>query len=174
MWSASYPGHHLFLTKGPQRHWIRVRIIPKIHYKTLVKREIPVTLPQTSPVFKPVTHHYTGSTNIIHYITIVIIILHTAVYIPDDGGSTHLWNVSRQSIYTAVQPRRQLWTSYSPPWELEISHRYIVVTRSLSMYEQYKQTTQLTKLTTNIILMLYTCIICLLCFSGLYQIKTTV
>jgi hypothetical protein len=33
--------------------------------------------------------------------------------IRDDGGSTHLWNVSRQSIYTAVQPRRQLWTSYS-------------------------------------------------------------
>jgi hypothetical protein len=31
--------------------------------------------------------------------------------IPDDGGSTHLWNVGRQSIYTAVQPRRQLWTS---------------------------------------------------------------
>jgi hypothetical protein len=30
--------------------------------------------------------------------------------IPDDGGSTHLWNVGRQSFYTAVQPRRQLWT----------------------------------------------------------------
>jgi hypothetical protein len=28
----------------------------------------------------------------------------------------------RQSFYTAVQPRRQLWTSYSPPWELEISY----------------------------------------------------
>jgi hypothetical protein len=28
-----------------------------------------------------------------------------------DGGSMHLWNVGRQSIYTAVQPRRQLWTS---------------------------------------------------------------
>jgi hypothetical protein len=27
----------------------------------------------------------------------------------------------RQSFYTAVYPRRQLWTSYSPPWELEIS-----------------------------------------------------
>jgi hypothetical protein len=39
----------------------------------------------------------------------------------DDGGSTHLWNVGRQSFYTAVQLRRQLWTSYSPPWELEIS-----------------------------------------------------
>jgi hypothetical protein len=33
--------------------------------------------------------------------------------IPDDGGSTHLWNVGRQSIYTAVYPRRQLWTSTS-------------------------------------------------------------
>jgi hypothetical protein len=29
----------------------------------------------------------------------------------------------RQSFYTAVQPRRQLWTSYSPPWELEISRK---------------------------------------------------
>jgi hypothetical protein len=28
--------------------------------------------------------------------------------IPDDGGSTHLWNVGRQSFYTAVYPRRQL------------------------------------------------------------------
>jgi hypothetical protein len=35
------------------------------------------------------------------------VILHL---IPDDGGSTHLWNVGRQSFYTAVQPRRQLWT----------------------------------------------------------------
>jgi hypothetical protein len=35
------------------------------------------------------------------------------------GLYCHLWNVGRQSIYTAVQPRRQLWTSYSPPWELE-------------------------------------------------------
>jgi hypothetical protein len=41
--------------------------------------------------------------------------------IPDDGGSTHLWNVGRQSFYMAVYPRRQLWTSYSLPWELEIS-----------------------------------------------------
>jgi hypothetical protein len=42
--------------------------------------------------------------------------------IPDDGGSTHLWNVGRQSFYMAVHPRRQFWTSYSLPWELEISH----------------------------------------------------
>jgi hypothetical protein len=28
--------------------------------------------------------------------------------IPDDGGSTHLRNVGRQSFYTAVYPRRQL------------------------------------------------------------------
>jgi hypothetical protein len=31
--------------------------------------------------------------------------------LPDDGGSTHLWNVGRQSFYTAVHPRRQFWTS---------------------------------------------------------------
>jgi hypothetical protein len=42
---------------------------------------------------------------------------------PDDEGSTHLWNVDRQLFYTAVHPRRQFWTSYSPPSELEISHR---------------------------------------------------
>jgi hypothetical protein len=42
--------------------------------------------------------------------------------IPDDGGSTYLWNVGRQLFYTAVHPRRQFWTSYSQPWELEISH----------------------------------------------------
>jgi hypothetical protein len=41
--------------------------------------------------------------------------------IPDDGGSMHLWNVGRQLFYTAVHPRRQFWTSYSPPWEVEIS-----------------------------------------------------
>jgi hypothetical protein len=29
--------------------------------------------------------------------------------IPDDGGSTHLWNVGRQSFYTAVHPRKQFW-----------------------------------------------------------------
>jgi hypothetical protein len=31
--------------------------------------------------------------------------------IPDDGVSTHLWNVGRQSFYMAVYPTRQLWTS---------------------------------------------------------------
>jgi hypothetical protein len=48
---------------------------------------------------------------------------------PDDGGSTHLWNVGQQLFYTAVHPRRQFWTSYSPPWELEIS--YIISVKSL-------------------------------------------
>jgi hypothetical protein len=33
--------------------------------------------------------------------------------IPDEGGSTHLWNVGRQLFYTAVYPRRQLWSSLS-------------------------------------------------------------
>jgi hypothetical protein len=42
--------------------------------------------------------------------------------IPDYGGSTYLWNVGRQLFYTAVHPTRQFWTSYLPPWELEISH----------------------------------------------------
>jgi hypothetical protein len=38
-------------------------------------------------------------------------ILPCIMIIPDDGGSTHLWNVGQQSFYTAVYPRRQLWTS---------------------------------------------------------------
>jgi hypothetical protein len=41
---------------------------------------------------------------------------------PDDGGSTYFWNVGRRLFYTAVHPRIQIWTSYSPPWELETSH----------------------------------------------------
>jgi hypothetical protein len=32
----------------------------------------------------------------------------------------YLWNVGRQLFYTALHPRRQIWTSYSPPWELEV------------------------------------------------------
>jgi hypothetical protein len=31
--------------------------------------------------------------------------------------------LQHQLFYTAVHPRRQFWTSYSPPWELEISQR---------------------------------------------------
>jgi hypothetical protein len=53
---------------------------------------------------------------------------------PDDGGSTYLWNVGRQLFYTAVNPRRQIWTSYSPPWELEISNRRTI---SLSFTELF-------------------------------------
>jgi hypothetical protein len=30
---------------------------------------------------------------------------------PNDGGSTYLWNVGWQLFYTAVHPRRQIWTS---------------------------------------------------------------
>jgi hypothetical protein len=37
--------------------------------------------------------------------------------------STDVTEVRTASIIRAVQPRRQLWTSYSPPWELEISHK---------------------------------------------------
>jgi hypothetical protein len=32
-------------------------------------------------------------------------ISHIPTIIPDDGGSTHLWNVGRQSFYTAIHPR---------------------------------------------------------------------
>jgi hypothetical protein len=56
--------------------------------------------------------------------------------IPDDGGSTHLWNVGLQSFYKAVHPRRQFWTSYSPPWELEISHGLELLLGAVRVYEQ--------------------------------------
>jgi hypothetical protein len=42
-------------------------------------------------------------------------------YLHHQGWRTYFWNVGRQLFYTAVHPRRQFWTSYSPPWELEIS-----------------------------------------------------
>jgi hypothetical protein len=32
--------------------------------------------------------------------------------IPDDEGSTYIWNVGRKLFYTAVHPRRQFWTYY--------------------------------------------------------------
>jgi hypothetical protein len=44
------------------------------------------------------------------------------------------WNVGRQSFYTAVHPRRQFWTSYSPPWELEISHSSYCVYKKLMTF----------------------------------------
>jgi hypothetical protein len=49
----------------------------------------------------------------------------------------HLWNACRQSFYTAVQPRRQLWTSYSPPWELEIIRMMEAVRISETSVDNY-------------------------------------
>jgi hypothetical protein len=44
---------------------------------------------------------------------------------PDDGDSTHLWNVGQHLFdYMSIHPRR-LWTSYSLPWEPEISQRHL-------------------------------------------------
>jgi hypothetical protein len=37
---------------------------------------------------------------------------------PDDEGSTYLWNVGRQLLYTAVHPRRQIWTFSRPVLKL--------------------------------------------------------
>jgi hypothetical protein len=38
-------------------------------------------------------------------------------------GCGAVWSYTLLTLfYTAVHPRRQIWTSYSPPWELEISH----------------------------------------------------
>jgi hypothetical protein len=37
-------------------------------------------------------------------------------------GAYCLHHRSVDNFYTAVHPRRQFWTSYSPPWELEIAH----------------------------------------------------
>jgi hypothetical protein len=53
----------------------------------------------------------------------------------DDRGSTHLWNVGPlQRDYTALHPRKPK-TSYSPPWEPEVSHSYHEVIFCWRMYE---------------------------------------
>jgi hypothetical protein len=45
---------------------------------------------------------------------------------PDDGGSKHIWSVGKLlPDYTAQHPRRQS-SSYSPPWEPEISPTLVV------------------------------------------------
>jgi hypothetical protein len=38
-----------------------------------------------------------------------------------DVSEVRTASITRDEFYTAVHPRRQFWTSYSPPWELEIS-----------------------------------------------------
>jgi hypothetical protein len=45
---------------------------------------------------------------------------------PDDGGSTHLWNVSRHRYENTAVHSKRLWTSYSLPWEPEILHFNVV------------------------------------------------
>jgi hypothetical protein len=64
---------------------------------------------------------------------------------PVDGGSKYLWNVGNLlPDYTAQQPRKQL-SSYSPPWEPEISppshlhdlHPYLVP-KAASFHETYQ------------------------------------
>jgi hypothetical protein len=50
----------------------------------------------------------------------------------DGEWSTYLWNVGRQLFYTAVHPRRQTWTSYSPRRELEISLTVSTLTKPFS------------------------------------------
>jgi hypothetical protein len=44
------------------------------------------------------------------------------IHRPDDGGSKHVRNVCQLRDCTARYPRR-LSSSYSPPWESEMSHR---------------------------------------------------
>jgi hypothetical protein len=88
------------------------------HWKTVFKKTANKKIPLVNFDFAP------------NFVTVYGLGLHlkqvsTPVpFIPDDGGSTHLWNVGRQSFYTAVHPRRQIWTSYLPPWELEISQSF--------------------------------------------------
>jgi hypothetical protein len=53
--------------------------------------------------------------------------------IPDDGGSTHLWNVGRQSFYMVVYPRRQFWTGTGllAEWKrCTTDHKMVAVHRS--------------------------------------------
>jgi hypothetical protein len=67
-----------------------------------------------------ILHGSTSQKTILNYI-LAAVRTWNLTHRPDDGGSTYLWNVGRQLFYTAVYPRRQFWTTYSPPWELEIS-----------------------------------------------------
>jgi hypothetical protein len=46
-------------------------------------------------------------------------------HLPDDGGSTHLWNVGLLLDYTALYPRR-LSSLYPLPWEPEIAQFLVV------------------------------------------------
>jgi hypothetical protein len=46
------------------------------------------------------TRQYNPEDNSEHHIRYVIVKI--IIFIPDDGGSTHLWNVGRQSFYMAV------------------------------------------------------------------------
>jgi hypothetical protein len=46
-------------------------------------------------------------------------------------GCSGVLNNCRPLFYTAVHPRRQIWTSYSPPWELEISHQSLCATLNM-------------------------------------------
>jgi hypothetical protein len=53
---------------------------------------------------------------------------------PDDGGSNHLWNVGiYQWDYTALYTRR-LSSSYSPPWEPEMSHEVPTILLNASIH----------------------------------------
>jgi hypothetical protein len=54
----------------------------------------------------------TSETSIDNYFTRQYIPEDNSEHRPDDGCSTYLWNVGRQSFYMAVHPRRQFWTSY--------------------------------------------------------------
>jgi hypothetical protein len=53
---------------------------------------------------------------------------------PDDGGSKHLWIVSKLlPVYTAQHPRRHS-SSYSPPWDPEISTKTLLYFISIWQY----------------------------------------
>jgi hypothetical protein len=41
---------------------------------------------------------------------------------PDDGGSTHVWNVGLLQRENTTLHHRRLSSAYSPPWEHEVSH----------------------------------------------------
>jgi hypothetical protein len=57
---------------------------------------------------------------------------------PDDGGSKHLWNVGKLlPDYTAQQPRRQP-SSYSPPWEPQISLSHVNVFCSSYLMSKFR------------------------------------
>jgi hypothetical protein len=57
-----------------------------------------------------------------------------SIIIPDDGGSSNLWNVDRQLIYTELHPRRQFWIIMNLLLNFILSCSYVAYLASSTIY----------------------------------------